>query len=73
MRKFNWRKMLPAKISRSTVHFTLGLEFSDATAAQYGLQKLDKTAKFLGKAENKLGGRFFLPPTITVCTYNYAF
>ena len=32
------------------------------TAAQYGLQELAKAAKFLGKAENKLRVKFFLPP-----------
>ena len=34
-----------------------GLEFS---AAWYGLQKIDKAAKFLGKAGNKLQGQFLL-------------
>ena len=44
-----------------------------------GLQRLDKVAKFLGKAENELRGKFFLPPiwfkiqSLTSCTYNYAF
>ena len=49
------------------------------TVARYGIQKLDKAAKFLGKAENELRGKFFLPPIrfkirlFTSCTYNYAF
>ena len=29
------------------------------TTARYGLQKLDKAAKFLEKAENELRGKFF--------------
>ena len=32
------------------------------TATRDVLQKFDKVAKFLGKAENKLRGKFFLPP-----------
>ena len=49
------------------------------TVTRYGVQKLDKAAKFLGKAENELQGKFFLPPIrfkirlFTSCTYNYAF
>ena len=41
-----------------------GLEgfLTTKTAARYGLQRLDKAAKFLGKAENELRGKFFLPP-----------
>ena len=58
-----------------------GLDLSDdlETAAWSSLQKLDKTAKFLGKAENKLRGKIFLPPIRfkiqlpTSCTYNHAF
>ena len=49
------------------------------TTARYGLQKLAKAAKFLGKAENKLRVKFFLPPirfkiqSLTSRTYDYAF
>ena len=38
------------------------------TAAQCGLQKLNEAAKLLGKAENELQGKFFLPPIpFTIC------
>ena len=59
-----------------------GLEFSDnldCYTVWYGLQRLDKAAKFLEKAENELRGKFFLPPIqfeiqlLMSSTYNYAF
>ena len=34
----------------------------DLDYSRYGVQKLDKAAKFLGKAENELQGKLFLPP-----------
>ena len=35
---------------------------SKTWAVWYGLQKLDKAVKFLGKAENELLGKFLLTP-----------
>ena len=37
-----------------------GLEFSDDTAARYGIQRLDKAVKFLGSKYNRLHHDYIL-------------
>ena len=59
-----------------------GLEFlTTQTSARYGLQKLDKAVKFIGKAENELHASFSYLKFCSkynclcqlTCTYNYVF